>query len=123
MPLLASVVAAVGDDQDLLADRSTFSGRLLRLAEAWNAASPRALLLLDELGSGTDPEEGSALAIALVEALIERGSLAFVTTHLGQLAAAALEADGAWCAAMQFDAMTGQPTYRLLPGPPGGSEA
>lgn len=123
LPIFGAVVATVGDDQDLLADRSTFSGRLLRLVEAWEAASPRALLLLDELGSGTDPEEGSALAIALVEALLERGCLAFVTTHLGQLAAAALEAEGAWCAAMQFDSTNGLPTYRLLPGPPGGSEA
>jgi len=123
VPGLEAVVATVGDDQDLLADRSTFSGRLLRLAEAWEAAGPRSLLLLDELGSGTDPEEGSALSVALVEALLERRCRAFVTTHLSQVAAAALEAEGAACAAMQFDSTSGEPTYRLLPGPPGGSEA
>ncbi len=123
IPFLTSVVATIGDEQDLLADRSTFSGRLLRLREAWQAAAPDALILLDELGSGTDPEEGSALSVALLEALVERKSLTFVTTHLSQVAAAALELDGAVCAAMQFDARHGTPTYRLLPGPPGGSEA
>ncbi len=123
LPFLSRVVATVGDDQDLLADRSTFSGRLLRLREAWDAADPDALVLLDELGSGTDPEEGAALATALLEALIERRCLVLVTTHLSQLAAAALEAEGAVCAAMEFNGDSGEPTYRLLPGPPGGSEA
>ncbi len=123
LPFLGRVVATVGDDQDLLADRSTFSGRLLRLREAWQAAGPDALILLDELGSGTDPEEGAALATALLEGLVQRHCLVLVTTHLSQLAAAALSTGGAFCAAMQFDGDTGRPTYRLLPGPPGGSEA
>lgn len=123
LPFLRAIVATVGDDQDLLADRSTFSGRLLRLREAWQAAGADSLILLDELGSGTDPEEGAALATALLEALVEGGSLTLITTHLSQLAAAAMETEGAICAAMQFDADTGRPTYRLLPGPPGGSEA
>ncbi len=123
LPFLRHVVATVGDDQDLLADRSTFSGRLLRLREAWQAAGPDALILLDELGSGTDPEEGAALATALLEGLVRRRCLVLVTTHLSQLAASALQTGGAFCAAMQFDAETGRPTYRLLPGPPGGSEA
>ncbi len=122
-PFLRSVVATVGDEQDLLADRSTFSGRLLRLKEAWEASGPESLILLDELGSGTDPEEGSALAVSLLEGLLGRRALAVLTTHLTQLAAAALEMDGAACAAMEFSAETGEPTYRLLPGPPGASEA
>jgi len=123
LPRLDALVATVGDDQDLLAEQSTFSGRLLRLKEAWDAAGPNALILLDELGSGTDPEEGSALAVSLLEGLIERRSLGVITTHLTQLAAAALEMDGAACAAMELSGATGQPTYRLLPGPPGASEA
>jgi DNA mismatch repair protein MutS2 len=146
VPPLRAVVATVGDEQDLLADRSTFSGRLLRLREAWEAAGPvtgavsgaagasasaadagqseaDSLILLDELGSGTDPEEGAALAIALLEGLLARGSLAVITTHLTQLAAAALERPGATCAAMEFDGETGRPTFHLQPGPPGGSEA
>ncbi len=123
VPFLRSAVATVGDDQDLLADRSTFSGRLLRLKEAWEAAGPDALILLDELGSGTDPEEGAALSIALLEGLLETKSLGVITTHLAQLAGAALEFRGASCAAMEFDPVTGRPTFRLVPGPPGGSEA
>ncbi len=123
LPFLNHIVATVGDEQDLLADRSTFSGRLQRLHEAWRAAGPDALILRDELGSGTDPKEGAALATALLEGLVESRSLLLITTHLSQLAAAALKTDGAFCAAMQFDSDSGHPTYRLLPGPPGGSEA
>ena len=123
VPFLRSLVATVGDEQDLLADRSTFSGRLLRLKEAWEEAGPDSLVLLDELGSGTDPEEGAALSVALLEGLLEKGSMAVITTHLTQLAAAALEMPGASCAAMEFDPETGRPTFRLMPGPPGGSEA
>ncbi len=123
IPLLARIVATVGDDQDLLADRSTFSGRLLRLKEAWEGAGEDSLILLDELGSGTDPEEGAALSIALLESLVERRALTLITTHLTPLAAAALEMPGASCAAMEFEPSTGAPTFHLLPGPPGGSEA
>jgi DNA mismatch repair protein MutS2 len=123
LPLFDSFVATIGDEQDLLAERSTFSGRLERLGEAWRAASPDSLTLLDELGSGTDPEEGAALAVALVEHLLARGGLAIVTTHLAAVALAALERDGAACAAMEFDPESGRPTYRLRPGAPGGSEA
>ena len=123
VPFLSRLVATVGDEQDLLADRSTFSGRLLRLKEAWEAAGPNSLVLLDELGSGTDPEEGAALSTSLLESLAEKKTLAVITTHLAQLAASALETGGASCAAMEFDPQTGRPTFRLVPGPPGGSEA
>ncbi|HEV8238539.1 MAG TPA: Smr/MutS family protein [Thermoanaerobaculia bacterium] len=123
LPELDALVATVGDEQDLLADRSTFSGRLLRLKEAWELAGPRSFVLLDELGSGTDPEEGAALASALLEGLVARGGLVLLTTHLGRVAGEALEMPGAACAAMEFDSRTGEPLYRLLPGPPGSSEA
>jgi DNA mismatch repair protein MutS2 len=123
LPFFKAIVATVGDDQDLLADRSTFSGRLLRLKEAWEVAGPDTLVLLDELGSGTDPEEGAALSTAVLEAFLVRETLLLITTHLSQVAATALEAESAFCAAMLFDSTTGYPTYRLLPGPPGGSEA
>jgi DNA mismatch repair protein MutS2 len=123
LPVFERVVATVGDEQDLLQDRSTFSGRLLRLKEAWESAGPDSLILLDELGSGTDPEEGAALAIALLEGLLAKGSPGVITTHIVRLAAAALEAEGAFCAAMEFDGDSGRPTYQLLPGAPGGSEA
>ncbi len=123
LPELGTLVATVGDEQDLLADRSTFSGRLLRLKEAWELAGRESLVLLDELGSGTDPEEGAALAGALLEGLLQRGGLVLLTTHLGRLAGEAMELPGAGCAAMELDAVSGEPRYRLLPGPPGSSEA
>lgn len=123
LPFLRALVATIGDEQDLLADRSTFSGRLIRLKEAWEVAGPASLILIDELGSGTDPAEGAALAVSLLEGLVEKGALALLTTHLTPLAAAALELPGAFCAAMEFASDSGRPTYRMLPGPPGGSEA
>lgn len=123
VPMLGGLVATVGDEQDLLTDKSTFSGRLLRLKEVWEIAGPESLVLIDELGSGTDPAEGAALAVSLVESLLERGALCLITSHLVQVAAAAMELNGASCAAMEFDAHSGAPTFHLVPGPPGGSEA
>ncbi len=123
LPILDRVVAVVGDEQSVLEERSTFSARLLRLREVWRHAGPNTLVLLDEVGAGTNPEEGAALGIALLEGLVERGSLGVLTTHLTQLAAAALEAPAASCAAMGFAPDSGLPTYRLVVGPPGGSQA
>lgn len=123
LPILDHVVAVVGDEQSVLDEQSTFSARLLRLREVWRRAGPSTLVLLDEVGAGTNPEEGAALGIALLEGLVERGSLGILTTHLTQLAAAALESQSASCAAMGFDPQNGLPTYRLVVGPPGGSQA
>ncbi len=123
LPWLERLVAVVGDEQDLLAERSTFSGRLVRLREAWEAAGARSLVLLDELGSGTDPVEGGALSQALLEKFAHSGTLGLVTTHLPQLAAAALGLEGVRPAAMEFEAGLGLPTFRLQVGSPGGSEA
>ena len=122
-PIFDHLVAVVGDDQSVLDEQSTFSARLLRLREVWRHAGPRTLVLLDEVGAGTNPEEGAALGIALLEGLVESASLGILTTHLTQLAAAALESQAASCAAMSFDPDSGLPTYRLVIGPPGGSRA
>ena len=122
-PIFDHLVAVVGDDQSVLDEQSTFSARLLRLREVWRRAGPRTLVLLDEVGAGTNPEEGAALGIALLEGLVESASTGVLTTHLTQLAAAALESEGASCAAMSFDPDSGLPTYRLVIGPPGGSRA
>ena len=122
-PIFDHLVAVVGDDQSVLGEQSTFSARLLRLREVWRRAGPRTLVLLDEVGAGTNPEEGAALGIALLEGLVESASMGVLTTHLTQLAAAALESQAASCAAMSFDPDSGLPTYRLVIGPPGGSRA
>lgn len=123
VPFLAALVAVVGDEQDLLSEKSTFSGRLIRLKEAWDNAQAGRLLLVDELGSGTDPTEGAALGVSLIEELAERGPWTIATTHLTPIAATAFELERVRCAAMEFNAKTGEPTFRLAPGAPGSSEA
>ncbi len=123
MPLFDHLVAVVGDEQDLMADRSTFSARLLRLHKIWERAGDHSLVILDELGSGTDPEEGGAMAVALLEELLRRGSLTLATTHLVSLASFAVENERGQVAAMEFDGESGQPTFRLLLGMPGESHA
>jgi DNA mismatch repair protein MutS2 len=123
LPLLRRLLAVLGDEQDLLADRSTFSGHLARLDEAWQTAGPGTLLLVDELASGTNPQEGAALAVTFVEHLIEAGGLALVTTHLIEVAAAAFRTEGAASLATELREDTGEPTFRLRAGPPEGSHA
>src|SRR5207244_3136558 len=87
------------------------------------AATSRSLVLLDELGSGTDPEEGAALAAAVIEHLLEAGSLMIVTTHLSALKSFAVNDGRIVNASMEFDAATAQPTYRMISGIPGRSRA
>lgn len=121
LPLFDHFEALIGDDQDLMAARSTFSGRLERLRNAWQRAGPGSLIAIDELGSGTDPEEGSALAVALLEELADRRATTVVTTHLLTIAAFAAEHPKGAAAAMAFE--DGVPTFRLVPGTPGESHA
>ncbi|REJ99559.1 MAG: hypothetical protein DWQ36_24810 [Acidobacteria bacterium] len=123
LPRFRRIVAVVGDEQDMLRDHSTFSARLLRLRQAWEAAEPGSLVLLDEIGSGTSPNEGVALSEPLLERLVERGACAILTTHLVELAARAHEMPGALCAGMEFDPVAQQPRFRLQIGPPSGSQA
>lgn len=123
VPWLVAVAAAIGDEQDVLRERSTFSGRLERVRAALEVAAPGALVLLDELGSGTDPEEGAALGAALVEAFLARGARVLLTTHLAALAAHLADLAGAATAAMEFDPERGQPRFRLRIGAPAGSHA
>ncbi len=123
LPWVECLVAAVGDEQSLLEGRSTFSAQLLGIKHALERAGSRSLILLDEVGSGTNPEEGSALACALLEELAASESLALLTTHLVPVAALATELDQARSMAMEFDADAGFPTFQLVSGAPGGSHA
>jgi DNA mismatch repair protein MutS2 len=123
LPAFRRVIAVIGDEQDLLHDRSTFSARLLRLREVWEDADRGSLILLDELGSGTNPQEGAALSEPLLERLIEVGASAVLTTHLVELAALAHELPGALCAGMEFDPIAERPRFRIRIGPPAGSQA
>ncbi len=115
------IFADIGDEQSILASLSTFSAHLKNLAEVLNSATERSLVLIDELGSGTDPIEGAALGGAILEALTARGTLTIATTHLGALKELATEVDGVVNASLQFDPVALAPTYRLTKGVPGRS--
>jgi DNA mismatch repair protein MutS2 len=115
------VFADVGDEQSISSSLSTFSAHLRNLSEVLQSATPDSLVLIDELGSGTDPVEGAALGGAVLESLTRRECLSVATTHLGALKELATEVDGIVNASLQFDAVALAPTYRLIKGIPGRS--
>lgn len=113
--------ADVGDEQSIQASLSTFSAHLRNLAEILEAATSASLVLVDELGSGTDPLEGAALGGAILEDLTRRRTTTIATTHLGALKELATEVPGVVNASLQFDSVALAPTYRLVKGVPGRS--
>lgn len=113
----------IGDDQSVEDDLSTFSSHLAHLRAMLERADERTLVMIDEAGSGTDPDEGSALAQAALEMLLERGARCLVTTHHGPLKRFAHEAAGAANGMMAFDRETLRPTFRFVTGVPGASYA
>lgn len=121
LPIVDDCFADVGDEQSLEANLSTFSAHLVHQREILRRSSARSLVLIDELGSGTDPLEGAALGGAILEALTRRGTMTVATTHLGALKELAAEVTGVVNASLQFDAVQLAPTYRLLKGIPGRS--
>lgn len=123
IPFVDSLHVLIGDDQSVLEHLSTFSAYLVRLKRVLDRVTSRSLVLLDELGSGTDPEEGAALAAAVIEHLLETGSLLIATTHLSALKSFAVNDGRIVNASMEFDSATGLPTYHLISGIPGRSRA
>jgi DNA mismatch repair protein MutS2 len=123
LPVFRAIRTEIGDAQAILSDRSTFSSSMERLAGILDEAGPDTLALIDEIGGATDPEEGSAIAIALLEAFVDRGGRALVTTHLTAIKSFAASRADALCAAMEFDDATGRPNYRLHAGLAGRSHA
>ena len=123
LPIFRSIRTEIGDAQAILSDRSTFSSSMETLAGILDDARPGALALIDEIGGATDPEEGSALAVAFLEAYLESGGRALVTTHLSAVKSFAASRPDALCAAMEFDEATGRPNYRLHAGLAGRSRA
>jgi DNA mismatch repair protein MutS2 len=123
VPFFAAVLADIGDEQGISQNLSTFSSHVVRIVRCLQAASGHSLVLLDELGAGTDPEEGGVLGYAVLEELLMRGSFAVVTTHLGRLKDFAYQNTGAVNGSMAFDGKTLQPLYRLEVGIPGSSHA
>lgn len=123
IPFFATVQADIGDEQAISQNLSTFSSHVQRIARCLQQASPRALLLLDELGAGTDPVEGSVLGHAVLEEIVAARAFAVVTTHLGRLKDFAYQYQGAENGSMAFDGATLRPLYRLDLGIPGNSHA
>lgn len=123
MPVFEGIWIDVGDEQSLQQSLSTFSAHLSRILDIAQRAKKQTLVLLDELGAGTDPDEGAAIGRAIVEHLVASGCLAMVTTHLGALKALGYELKRVDNAAVQFDIQTLRPTYELRLGEPGNSNA
>ncbi len=121
LPVFTGVFADIGDEQSIEASLSTFSAHLKNLRETLERADGDSLVLIDEIGSGTDPVEGGALAQAILLELTRRSAFTLATTHLGQLKLLAVEDDRVVNASLQFDAERLSPTYRLLKGVPGRS--
>ncbi len=123
LPLPLEAHAVIGDEQSIAADLSTFTAHVSQLSKLVKTEAPRKLVLIDEIMSGTDPMEGSALAIAMLEKLLEDGALTIVTTHKGDLKAFAHRTEGAVNGSLEFDPETLSPTYKFRAGIPGSSYA
>jgi DNA mismatch repair protein MutS2 len=121
LPLFDRVLVDIGDEQSIAADLSTFSAHMLNLKSMLQEATPKSLVLVDEIGTGTAPEEGAALAEALLDEFHSKNCFVLATTHHDRLKTYASTTPGVVNAAVEFDEVNLRPTYRLMLGVPGGS--
>ena len=121
LPVFAQVLADIGDQQSIAANLSTFTAHMRNIAEMAERVSPPALILLDEVGTGTDPDEGAALGVAIVDHFHRAGATTIATTHYNPLKTWASQAQGVLNASVEFDEITLRPTYRLVVGVAGAS--
>jgi len=121
LPLFDRVLVDIGDEQSIAADLSTFSAHMLNLKTMLQAATPNSLVLVDEMGTGTAPEEGAALAVALLDEFRAKNCIVLATTHHDRLKTYASTTPGVVNAAVEFDEVNLRPTFRLMVGVPGGS--
>ena len=121
LPMFDRVLVDIGDEQSIAADLSTFSSHMLNLKTMLEEATPNSLVLVDEMGTGTAPEEGAALAVALLEEFRRKRCFVLATTHHDRLKSYASMTPGVVNAAVEFDDVNLRPTYRLMVGVPGGS--
>jgi DNA mismatch repair protein MutS2 len=121
LPMFDRVLVDIGDEQSIAAALSTFSAHMLNLKMMLEAATPKSLVLVDEMGTGTAPEEGAALAVALLDEFRAKNCIVLATTHHDRLKTYASTTPGVVNAAVEFDDVNLRPTYRLMVGVPGGS--
>ena len=123
LPVFDGIYADIGDEQSINQSLSTFSAHITKISAITSAASEKSLVLLDELGSGTDPQEGGAIAMAVLDYLIDKNSRMIITTHHGILKNYGYTKQGVENASVEFDAQTLSPTYKIINGIPGESRA
>jgi DNA mismatch repair protein MutS2 len=121
LPVFHQILADIGDQQSIAANLSTFTAHIRNIAEMSDRVTPKALILLDEVGTGTDPDEGAALAVAIVDYFLRAGATTIATTHYPALKAWSSQTPGVLNGSVEFDERTLRPTYRLILGIAGAS--